>query len=251
MTLLPLMLMVSLGAAPPAAGCEEERLVLLPFDTLALERPEGRQAEEAVRRAVARTAGLCLEPRPQTLERLQALGSRLAPCLDEACRAAQLKALGARWLVRGRVLGLGGAHTLVLVLVGPDGREARNALALPDLEAGAEDTAARAFSALWQARSPLHTQAARKSLRPWPQVMLGAGAAALAAGAGFGLAARATERRLSAGAGGCQGKGEAFRRCIAQGLERGRQQSQLANTLLGAGAVLGAGGALLFVWELP
>jgi hypothetical protein len=248
-TLLPLALLLSLGATQQGAPCEGERLTLLPFDAVAVARPEVRRAEETVRRALARDSSVCLEPRRETVERLLALGGRVAPCEDETCRAAQVKVLGARWVVRGRVLGLGGERTVVLVLVGPEGQEARNTFTVPSLEAGAEDAAARAFSALWGAR-PGRT-AERKTLRPWPQVLMGAGAAALVAGVGFGLASRSTERRLSQGSGGCEGEGEDFRRCISEGLRKGERQSLLANSLLGTGAVLGAGGAILFIWELP
>lgn len=86
---------------------------------------------------------------------------------------------------------------------------------------------------------------------PWPRVLLAAAGVALAAGVGLGLAARHNEQLLSQGAGGCTGEGEAFRACFASRLEEGRQQAQAANVLLGAGAVAGAGGALLLVWELP
>jgi hypothetical protein len=241
--------MLSLGAAPPGAPCEGERVALLPFDAVALARPEARRTEEAVRRALARTSGLCLESRQQTVEKLRAQGGRPAPCTDAACRAAEVKSLGTWWVVRGRVLGLGGERTVALVLVGPDGGEARSTFLVPALEAGAEDAAARAFSVLWEARQP--RPAAPKTLRPWPQVLMGAGVAALVAGAGFGLAARSTEKRLSEGTGGCEGEVEAFRRCFEDELRRGRRQSLVANGLMGTGVVLGAGGALLFVWELP
>jgi hypothetical protein len=248
-TLLPLALLLSLGATSQAVPCEGEPLTLLPFDAVAVPRPEARRAEDVLRRSLARDAGLCLEPRKQTVERLLALGGMPAPCEDEACRSAQVKALGAKWVVRGRVLGLGGERTVALVLVGPEGKEARTTFTLPALEAGAEDVAARAFSSLWGARPRPPEE--RKTLRPWPQVLMGAGAAALVAGVGFGLAARSTERRLSEGSGGCEAEGEDFRRCIADGLRKGERQSLIANSLLGTGVVLGAGGAVLFVWELP
>lgn len=250
MTLLPLALLLSLGAAPQAAACEGERLVLLPFETVALQRSEARQVEDAMRRAVARTPAVCLEPRRETVERLRALGGRLPSCTDDACRAAQVKTLGAQWLVRGRALGLGGERTVALVLVGKDGREARSTFTLPGVEASAENASARAFTSLWESQHP-RKATARKTLQPWPQVLMGAGVAALAAGVGFGLAARSTERQLSTGSGGCEGEGEAFRRCIADGLRRGERQTLLANSLLGTGVVLGASGAILFVWELP
>jgi hypothetical protein len=248
-TLLPLALLLSLGATPQAPSCEGERLTLLPFDAVAVPRPEARRAEDAVRRSLAKDAGLCLEPRRETVERLLALGGRLAPCEDDTCRGAQVKVLGTRWLLRGRVLGLGGERQVALVLVGPQGQEARTTFTLPGLEAGAEEAAARAFTALWETRSRPPEE--RKRLRPWPQVLMGAGAAALVAGVGFGLASRSTERRLSQGTGGCEGEGEAFQRCFSDGLRKGERQSLLANSLLGTGVVLGAGGAILFIWELP
>lgn len=248
--LLPLALMLSLGATPAKVRCEGERMALLPFDAVAVARSETRQTEEAVRRAMSKTAGVCLESRKETVERLRALAGKQAPCPDPACRAAEVKALGAQWLVRGRLLGLGGMRTVALVLVGPDGREARSTFPVPSPEVAAEAAAAQAFADLWREHGPIRASA-RKSLRPWPQVLLGAGAAALVAGVGVGLAARSTEKRFSEGTGGCGGEGEEFRRCFADGLRRGERQNLLSNTLLGAGVALGAGGAILFVWELP
>jgi hypothetical protein len=251
--LLPLALMLSLGAAPAGAVCVGERLVLVPFDSVALPRSEGRQTEEAVRRAVARTPGICLEPRKETVERLLAQGGKQRACADEACRAQELKAYGTKWLLHGRVLGLGGQRTVALTLVGADGHEARSTFAVPTLEAGAEEAAAKAFGSLWQGRGPSHPPKSEeeKTLSPLPMVLLGAGAAALVAGVGFGMAARSTEKRFSTGNGGCEGEGDTFRQCFAEGLRRGERQSLAANGLLGAGALLGAGGTLVLVWELP
>jgi hypothetical protein len=246
--LLPLALMLSLGAAPTGAACKGERLVILPFDAVALPRHEVRRTEDAVRRAVARTTGVCLESRKETVERWLALNAKLRPCTDATCRAEEVKAFGAKRLLRGRVLGLGGERTVAMVLTDAEGHEARSTFTVPTLEAAAEDAAATAFAALWDARGPVEGQ---KTLRALPMVLVGTGAAALVAGMGFGMAARSTERRLSEGTGGCEGEGEAFRRCFAEGLRRGERQSQFANGLLGAGAVLGATGAIFFVWELP
>jgi hypothetical protein len=255
MTALSLALLVTLAAPSAMMPCEGERLTLLPFDTVAVARTEARRTEEAVRRAVARTANTCLEPRQRTVQGLLAQGSPLSPCLDTACRTAQVKHFGAQWLVRGRVLRLGGERSVALVLVGPDGQEHRSAFAIPEEEAGTEQAAAKAFSSLWEGRLPTQPQGVvvetRRRRSVWPKVMLGTGAAALVAGVGFGLASRATEKRLSEGNGGCTGEGEALRGCFEEGLRKGRQQSRLANGLMGAGAVLGAGGALLFVWEWP
>jgi hypothetical protein len=248
-TLLPLALLLSLGATSQGTPCEGERLTLLPLDAVAVPRADARKAEDVLRRSLAKDASLCLEPRKETVERLLTLGGKLAPCDDAACRSAQVKALGARWLVRGRVLGLGGERSVALVLVSPEGKETRSTFTLPELEAGAEDVAARAFASLWGTRPRQPVE--HRTLRPWPQVLMGTGAAALAAGIGFGLAARSTERRLSQGSGGCVGEGEAFRQCISDGLRKGERQSLIANSLMGTGAVLGAGGAVLFIWELP
>jgi hypothetical protein len=247
---LPLALMLSLGAATPGGICEGERMTLLPFDPVAATRIEARRTEDAVRAAIAKTSGVCLEPRRETVERLLAQAGNQSPCVDAACRAAEVKSFGARWLVRGRVLGLGGERTVSLVMIGLDGREARSTFTMPWLDAGAEVAAARAFSALWEGQGPRRAQKER-TLRPWPRVLMGVGAASLVAGVGFGLAARSTEKRMSQGSGGCGGEGEEFRQCFAEGLRRGERQSLISNTLLGTGAVLGAGGAILFVWELP
>jgi hypothetical protein len=248
--LLPLALMLSLGATPPGAACKGERVVILPFDMVALKRAEARHSEETLRRVVAKTAGVCLEPRKATVERWSALNGKQGPCADATCRAEEVKAFGAKWLVHGRVLGLGGERTVALVLTSTEGVEARSTFSMPALGAAAEDAAAKAFAALWGARGPRLAEV-RKTRRVWPVVLLGTGAAALVAGAGFGMAARSTEKRFSEGTGGCEGEGEALRRCFADGLRRGERQSQLATGLLGAGAVLGASGAIFFVWELP
>jgi hypothetical protein len=248
--LLPLALMLGLGATPPGAACEGERVVILPFDMVALTRAEARLTEETLRRAVAKTAGVCLEPRKVTVERWSALSGKQGPCADATCRAEEVKTFGAKWLIHGRVLGLGGERTVALVLTSTAGVESRRTFSMPALGAAAEDAAAKAFEALWGAREPRPAEV-RKTRRAWPVVLMGAGAAALVAGAGFGMAARSTEKRLSQGTGGCAGEGEEFRHCFAEGLRRGERQSQFATGLLGAGAVLGASGAIFFVWELP
>lgn len=248
--LLPLALMLSLGAIPRVASCEGERLVLLPFDSMALTRPQARSTEEAVRRALARTSGVCLEPRKDTLERLRARDSKQEACTESTCRASEVKAFGTQWLVHGRVLGLGGERTVSLALMGVDGRETRTTFQVPTLDAGVEESAKKAFIPLWEARHP-RQEVKKAGLRPLPMVLVGTGVAALAVGAGFGMAAHSTEKRFSQGTGGCQGDGEDFRRCFSDGLRQGERQSHLANGLLAAGAVLGAGGAVLLIWELP
>ncbi len=248
--LLALLVLTAALAAPRAhASCEGARLVLLPFEAVALTRTETRELEEAVRRALARTPGVCLETRARTVERLRPLGGRLAPCADAGCRGTQVASLEADQVVRGRVLGVGGGRTVSLALVGRDGSEARRTF--PVAAGQAEEPALQVFGELWTPPRPAARTSAGPRWGPWPKVMLGVGAAALAAGVGFGLAARSTERSLSTGTGGCTGEGAAFRDCFANRLERGSQQATASNVLLGTGALLGAGGAVLFIWELP
>ncbi|MFP2912711.1 hypothetical protein ACLESD_48420, partial [Pyxidicoccus sp. 3LFB2] len=67
----------------------------------------------------------------------------------------------------------------------------------------------------------------------------------------FGMASRRAESRISAGNAGCAGEGDAFRACLDGRLRDGRRQAKTANVLLGTGALLGAGGALFLVWEVP
>jgi hypothetical protein len=250
MTLLPFALLLSLAATP--APCTGERVVLVPFQPVALSSAEARQLEDTVRRTLEATPGLCLEPRASTVAKVRALGGRLPTCVDAGCRGAQVKALDADRLVRGVALGVGGGHSVALTVVDREGQESHAVLKLSaeGLPAGQEAArASEAFKSLWAARST--PRAVARPSKAWPTVLLAAGGVALAAGVGFGLVARRSETSLSTGNAGCSGEGEAFRSCFAGRLQQGRQQSRAANVLMGAGAVLGAGGALFLVWELP
>ncbi|HEX8822716.1 MAG TPA: hypothetical protein VF794_22505 [Archangium sp.] len=241
MTLLPFALLLSLAATP--APCTGERVVLVPFQPVALSSAEARQLEDTVRRTLEATPGLCLEPRASTVAKVRALGGRLPTCVDAGCRGAQVKALDADRLVRGVALGVGGGHSVALTVVDREGQESRTTAQLSGegLPPGLEK--------MWAPRPP--PQLVERPRKAWPTVLLAAGGVALAAGVGFGLVARRSETSLSTGNAGCSGEGEAFRSCFAGRLQQGRQQSRAANVLMGAGAVLGAGGALFLVWELP
>jgi hypothetical protein len=247
MSLLALALSLTLAGAP----CRGERVVLVPFQAVALSAAEARQVEDTVRRAAEATPGLCLEPRAETVAKMRARGGRLPGCLDAACRGAQVLALGAERLMRGVALGVGGGRSVALTLVNREGLEAHATVALSGeaLAQGAEAAHAReAVGALW-AKQP--GGGVKRAGTPWPTVLVASGGAALATGVGFGLAARRTETALSSGTGGCGGEGEAFRACFARRLREGQQQAFTANVLLGAGALLAAGGAAMFVWEFP
>jgi len=251
MMLLSLVLSLSLASAPGA--CKGERVVLVPFQPVALSSAEARQLEDSVRRTLEAMPGLCLEPRASTVAKVRAQGGRLPPCVDVACRGAQVTALEADRLVRGVALGVGGGHSVALTLVDREGQESHAVTQLSGegLPPGLDETRAReALTPLWPVRPPA-PKVVERSGTAWPTVLLAAGGVALAAGVGFGLAARRTQTDLSTSTGGCTGEGEAFRSCFAGRLQQGRQQSRTANVLMGAGAVLGAGGGLLLVWELP
>ena len=251
MSLLSLALLLSL-AGTPAASCKGERVALVPFQPVALSTAETRQLEDAVRRAAEATPGLCLEPRADTVAKVLARGGRLNGCGDAACRGAQVVALGAERLVRGVALGVGGGHNVALTLVDREGLESHALMQFSgeELSPGEGEARAReAFGQLWGARpSPRRVESASKV---WPTVLLAAGGVALAAGVVFGQAARRAETGLSTGSTGCTGEGEAWRSCFAAHLRQGRDQARTANVLMGAGALLGAGGAVFFVWELP
>jgi hypothetical protein len=251
MNLLSFALVLSLAQAP--APCRSgERWVLVPFQPVALSTAEARQVEDAVRRAVERTPGVCLEPRADTVAKVRARGGRLPGCMDAACRGAQAVALDAQRLVRGVALGVGGGRSVALTLVDREGLESHTLVELSGegLPPGQEEARAReAFQALWKTR--LSARAVQRPGKVWPTVLLAASGVALAAGVGFGLAARNTEAGLSQGNAGCTGEGEAFRSCFTARLREGQRQARTANVLMGASALLGAGGAVFFVWELP
>jgi hypothetical protein len=255
MSALSVALVLSLSLTQAAADCE--KVVLIPFDTVALARVETRGLEDAVRKAVSGLPGVCLEPRAETVARLRTLGPGAASCEGTACLGARSVAPGAAWLVRGVALGVGGARSVVLVLGDSRGWEARELFQLPvsNAEPGeAEARAGQAFRTLWAGRpsaGEARPASVEKPKRLWPKVLVAAGGAALAAGVGFGISARRAESRLSAGNAGCAGEGEAFRACLDGRLRDGRRQATTANVLFGAGALLGAGGAFFLVWEVP
>jgi hypothetical protein len=241
---------VALSLALAAGPCQGER-VLVPFQSVALSAAQARAAEDVVRRAAEGLAGTCLEPRADTVAKVRARGGQLPGCWDATCRGAQVQALGADRLVRGVALGVGGGRSVAITLVDRQGFEAHatvqlsgEGLALSEAEARARE----ALGALWT-KAPSGGGVKRGTL--WPTVLWTAGGAAVVAGLGFGLAARGTETALSTGNGGCTGEGDAFRACFAGRLRGGQQQATAANALLGAGALLAAGGAAVFIWELP
>lgn len=256
MSALALVLSLSLtqAAAEPCAG---ERVVLVPFSPVALSRAETRGLEDAVRRAVAGTPGVCLESRAETVARLRALGPSAASCEGAACLGSRGVAPGAAWLLRGVALGVGGARSVLLTLGDSRGWEWRGSFQLPGAQpepGEVEQRARQAFGALWRVRPAVNGSAEEKVSRPaplWPKVLLVAGGAALAAGVGFGVAANRAESRLSQGNAGCEGEGAVLRDCLDGKLKSGRRQATTANVLLGSGALLGAGGAFFLIWELP
>jgi hypothetical protein len=248
MSLTSLVLVMALAQSP----CKGERVALVPFEPIALSRAEARRLEDSVRKALEETSGVCVEPRASTVEKLRPQGGRLPACTDAVCRGAQVTAFGVDRLLRGVALGVGGGRSVALTLVDREGAEARTSFQRAGVEAppGAADAQAlETFTALWDARP--NPPFVENPPRVFPLVVMAAGGLALATGVGFGLASRQTETRLSQGTAGCTGGGEAFRHCFAGQLKTGQDQARTANVLMGAGALLGAGGTLMLLWEVP
>lgn len=242
-----LLLWLAQGAVPCDANT---RVVLVPFERVALPSAEARALEDATRRAVAALPDACLESRDDTVARLRASGASLSACGNAECRSAQVGALGARRMVRGVALGVGGRRSVALTVTDARGPETRAHFEAPATTPG--ETESRAKQALQEVWSPLGTaRAAPRGSRLLPKVLLGTGGVALAVGVGFGLAARSTESKVSKSGGECATAGEDFTDCFASRLDHGRRQARTSNVLLGLGALLGVSGALSFVWELP
>lgn len=229
--------LVLLVATPAAALCTDGKVVLLPLEPVAADRASVQQTEAELRGALQRRWGDCLEPRHETVARVSAAGGELPTCGDEACIAAQLRAAGARWMVRGVLLGAGARPTLTLVLWGPKGELTRQT------EPVRPSSLESRVGALW-------APASRRRVPGWiPAVTLGTGVAALAAGFAFGVSSQAISKEVSSGDAGCPTA--QFGACLNDKLEKGRQHTLAANVFSVAGVVLGAGGVALLVWELP
>ncbi|CAM3097770.1 hypothetical protein G4177_16990 [Corallococcus sp. ZKHCc1 1396] len=242
-----LLLLLARGALPCDA---DTRVVLMPFERVALSSADTRALEDATRRAVSALPDACLESREDTAERLRGSGTSLSACGNTECRNAQAASLGARRLVRGVALGVGGRRSVSLTVTDARGPETRAHFEAPATTPG--EAEARARQALQQVWAPLGTaKAAPRGSRLLPKVLLGAGGVALAVGVGFGLAARGTESRVSKNGGECAESGEGFTDCFASRLQDGRRQARTSNVLLGVSALLGVSGALSLVWELP
>ncbi|MCY1042545.1 hypothetical protein OV208_14570 [Corallococcus sp. bb12-1] len=243
-----------LWLAQAAVACDADtRVVLMPFERVALPSADARALEDATRRAVSALPDACLESREDTAARLRGAGASLSSCGNTECRSAQAVSLGARRLVRGVALGVGGKRSVALTVTDARGTETRAQFEAPALTPGEADTRAR--QALQEVWAPLRTQtvkqAAPRGSRLLPKVMMGAGGVALAVGVGFGIAARSTESRVSKNGGECAAAGEDFSGCFASRLDAGRRQARTSNVLMGVGALLGLGGAVSFIWEWP
>lgn len=226
-----------LFASPAAALCTDGKVVLLPLEPVAADRLLVQQTEAELRGVLQRRWGDCLEPRHETVARVSASGGELPTCADEACIAAELRSAGARWIVRGVLLGAGARPTLTLVLWGAKGELTRQTGPLQP------STLESRIVSLW-------APASRRRVPGWiPAVTLGTGVAALAAGFAFGVSSQAISKEVSSGDAGCPTA--QFAACFSDKLEQGRQHTLAANVFSVAGVVLGAGGVALLVWELP
>ncbi len=237
-----------------AAACTGEPVVVAPFEPLATSPAVAREVEERVRKEIAATAGLCVEERGRTIRKLAKYeNQRLPVCADETCSAAQARAMEAKWLLTGVVLGVGGRINVSLTLSGDVvGKQRRTTVAAD--EEGALAPSVRALFLPGPAPSEKSGGArpARGEKTRLPAILVAsAGAVSLAAGGLLGAASQRTARSLEAGATGCSGTGEAYRDCFDARIRQGREQAAGANLLFGAGALLLAGASVMFVFELP
>lgn len=236
MTLLAAALGLALGAAPCA------RVAVAPFEPVATSAAEARRVEASVREALARRAGVCVEARAETLPRLATFPNhRPPPCAEAACRRAQLEALGVDELVRGVVVGAGGALHLELERTTRE-RTTRSGAVL----AGDGDAASAAsVLSLWDEPRP-------PSSPRWPAVAATAAAVAAASvGLALGLEARRVEGQLSRGDTGCPAGAPDFRDCVDGLLRDGRGKAGAATALSVAAGLLAGGAVVLWVVELP
>lgn len=232
-------------ASAPVPSCAGERVIVMPFEPLATTPAEAREVEEKARAVIAAT-GRCVEERAHTIARLRARPP-LPPCAEDACHAAQASAMGGQWLVNGVVLGVGGARSLSIVVAGK--RVARKTMRVEGANLSA--IVHELFSDGEKSFAAVDVRQSAERAR-WPAfAVAGAGAASVLAGALFGAASARASSELSSGATGCAGVGEAYRDCFDAKIRTGRSHATMANVLLGAGAALGVGAAVMFVWELP
>ncbi|MHB8879810.1 MAG: hypothetical protein ACYC8T_39480 [Myxococcaceae bacterium] len=256
--MLALLAALALAAELEPSGCAGDRLVVAPFEPLALGPAEARAAESEVREKLARMSGLCLEPRAQTVQKLLHRDGQLPqPCADRACSIAQAVQLEARWLLTGTVVGVGGRRSLSLTLApGVDDPVRRATVTL----SGKDDAALRVvLEGLFHPETlPSSAVAAEPGAAPvrsrarWPGFAVGgAGIASAAAGLLMGAVSQQTAQGISQGRTGCPGGGTGYAECFDGKVRQGREQALAANLLLGAGAVLGAGAGVMIVFELP
>jgi hypothetical protein len=213
-----------------------------PFEPVAASAADARRVEESVREALTRRAGICLEARAETLERLTPFPARrLPPCPDVACHRAQLEALGVDELVRGLVIGAGGVLHLELERATPSRTLHGEAVLSGDHAAAA----AMSALSLWDE--------ARPAAPPrWPAVAATAAAVAAASvGLALGLEARRLEAQLSRGDTGCPAGAPDFRDCVDGLVRDGRGKAGAATALSVAAGLLAGGAVLLWVVELP
>lgn len=239
------LLLLGLGwARPAAAACPQaQRVVVVPFEWLAIEPEAAREAESLVRAAALQRLGDCLEPRKATVERMRSTGAFLSSCTDDACRARRAATLQAGWVMEGIALGVGGRRTVSLWLWGPDGRMVKRVAPLP--EGDQREKVAELVNGLWSVHS------SHRPVRVVPLVVLGAAAAAGAGAVAMGLSAKAKEEALSRGMDGCPATGDEARSCLAAQIQEGRQAAMMSNVLSGVAGVLGAAGVVSLVWEWP
>lgn len=216
-----------------------QRVVLVPLEPMATSAANARKVEEQARAVLAKTPGVCVEPRAETVKRLLTMEDhKPRACRELACSTEQLAVFQADVLVQGLVLGVGGKDTVDLTITRQSGSarslgDSSELPALLSLSSGGPGTV--------------------KSSGPkWPSYV----AAGLALGAfggalGLGASSKDRERALSMGTACAGATGSMFATCLDGQLAAGRGESTAANVLFAVSGALLVAATVLFFVEFP
>lgn len=247
-----------LGATASAGAV---RVAVLPLVPLGTSAEEAKVVERALRREIARFAGIGLLSFEATVERARASpdAEALLACQEEPCSARAVEVLNADEVVGGALMGLGGIRAVSLVLVRRGRSDVRRASA--DLPQSADEASLRhAVCELFGTErcatvvppealaGPITAPPLRRPMRLWAYAATGAAVALASGGAAFGFSAGSRAAAIDGHRTGCPGTGDAYFRCFQGRVEEGRLHGSVAAGLFAGAAVSAAAAALFFAW---
>lgn len=245
-----------------AAAPTPERVVVLPFEPLAIDPAKALEGEKAVRQSLQKIPRVELVDASR-LRDLLASDASLRDCVETRCLATIATRLDAHSVVSGVVAGLGDFKSMVIKRTDRDGKLvtsvsdtlANEALKIPELVCAAMGRGVNCHQEAAQptliAPPPPSLAAAPSDsggLRATRKAALGVGAAALVAfgaAAGFGVSANALSGQVEHKELTCTGATQA--ECLAGKLSTGRTHATVSNVLWGVGGAMAAAAVVLFV----